>query len=317
MAGPGGFQPRSGECVIDAWGGMGLLWYAKQQLVSPYTIRAEWRIYGDDDNSGMFIGFPDPLDDPWKPVAQGYEIQIDPTDEAVRKTGAIYSFQGANPAQLALAIKPHGQWNVMEVSVDGQLIVVRLNGVEINRYTSPHPERDPSAGYFGVQNDGAGADVSYRSVQVQGGGVGPTPTPTADAHANPDGYADSEPDGHAHAHADADRHANRDRDADGDAHRHGHSDRYGHREPAARRRHADPDPRADARSSDGDRHQAALRAQRRRLAADPQALRLTRRRVPPAQQRRRHARAPACSSPRATRAASARSHACSRARGSG
>ena len=70
MAGPGGFQPRSGECVIDAWGGMGLLWYAKQQLVSPYTIRAEWRIYGDDDNSGVFIGFPDPLDDPWKPVAR-------------------------------------------------------------------------------------------------------------------------------------------------------------------------------------------------------------------------------------------------------
>ena len=72
---------------------------------------------------GMFIGFPDPLDDPGSRSPQGYEIQIDPTDEAVRKTGAIYSFQGANPAQLALAIKPHGQWNVMEVAVDGKLIV--------------------------------------------------------------------------------------------------------------------------------------------------------------------------------------------------
>ena len=89
MAGPGGFQPRGGECVIDAWGGMGLLWYAKQQLVSPYTIRAEWRIYADDDNSGLFIGFPDPLDDPWKPVAEGYEIQIDPTDNDVTRTTGV------------------------------------------------------------------------------------------------------------------------------------------------------------------------------------------------------------------------------------
>ncbi|MBE2315156.1 ThuA domain-containing protein [Solirubrobacter sp. CPCC 204708] len=178
MAGPGGFQPRTGDCVIDAWGGMGLLWYSKQQLVAPYTIRAEWRIYGDDDNSGVFIGFPDPMDDPWKPVSQGYEIQIDPTDgDPTRRTASIYSFQAANAGQLALALKPHGQWNVMEVEVTDQLIVVRINGVEVNRYTSPHPERDPSAGFFGIQNDGAGADVSYRSVQVKGGGL-PTPTPT-------------------------------------------------------------------------------------------------------------------------------------------
>ncbi|WP_272599617.1 ThuA domain-containing protein [Solirubrobacter phytolaccae] len=174
MAGPGGFQPRAGECVIDAWGGMGLLWYAKQQLVSPYTIRAEWRIYGDDDNSGVFIGFPDPFDDPWKPVAEGYEIQIDPTDgDPSRTTGGVYSFRAADAAARALALKPHGQWNVMEVQVVDQLITIRLNGVKINEYTSPHPERDPSAGYFGIQNDGAGADVSYRSVQVA------TPTPTA------------------------------------------------------------------------------------------------------------------------------------------
>ena len=180
FAGPGGFDPDDGgECVLDTWGGMGLLWYGKQQLQSPYTIRAEWRMYADDDNSGVFIGFPDPGDDPWKPVAEGYEIQIDPTDaDPTRRTGSVYSFQAANAAALALALKPHGQWNVMEVDVNGQLIVIRLNGVEINRYTSPHPERDPSSGFFGVQNDGAGADVSYRSIQVKGGGLDPEVTPT-------------------------------------------------------------------------------------------------------------------------------------------
>ena len=118
FAGPGGFDPDDGgECVLDTWGGMGLLWYGKQQLQSPYTIRAEWRMYADDDNSGVFIGFPDPGDDPWKPVAEGYEIQIDPTDaDPTRRTGSVYSFQAANAAALALALKPHGQWNVMEVA---------------------------------------------------------------------------------------------------------------------------------------------------------------------------------------------------------
>ncbi len=189
---------------------MGLLWYGKQQLQSPYTIRAEWRIYADDDNSGLFIGFPDPGDDPWKPVAEGYEIQIDPTDgDPTRRTGSVYSFQAANAASLALALKPHGEWNVMEVQVDGQLIVIRLNGVEINRYTSPHPERDPSAGFFGIQNDGTGADVSYRSVQVKGGGLEaePTPTPTRDAHRDGDRDGDGHGDRHRYGDRDRDRRA--------------------------------------------------------------------------------------------------------------
>jgi type 1 glutamine amidotransferase len=166
MAGPGGFDANA-DCTIDAWGGMGLLWHAAQELDSAYTLRAEWKIYADDDNSGMFIGFPDPGDDPWLPVGQGYEIQIDPTDEPVRTTGAVYSFQAPDEAARAAALRPHGEWNVMEVSVDGTLITVRLNGTVINSYDSPHPERSPMTGFVGIQNDGAGRDVTYRSVQLR------------------------------------------------------------------------------------------------------------------------------------------------------
>ena len=98
--------PTPTSACSNSWGGMGLLWYGKQQLQSPYTIRAEWRMYADDDNSGVFIGFPDPGDDPWKPVAEGYEIQIDPTDsDPTRRTGSVYSFQAANAAALALALE--------------------------------------------------------------------------------------------------------------------------------------------------------------------------------------------------------------------
>jgi hypothetical protein len=165
---------------------MGLLWHAAEEIHSPYTVRAEWRIYSDDDNSGIFIGFPDPGDDPWKPVAEGYEIQIDPTDaDPTRTTGSVYSFQAPDAAGRAQALHPHGEWNVMEVSVDGPQITIRLNGVVINEYTSPHPERDPATGFVGIQNDGEVADVSYRSVQITAADVDPEPedttAPVADA----------------------------------------------------------------------------------------------------------------------------------------
>jgi type 1 glutamine amidotransferase/regulation of enolase protein 1 (concanavalin A-like superfamily) len=175
MAGAGGFDANA-DCTIDAWGGMGLLWYAAQELDSAYTVRAEWKIYADDDNSGMFIGFPDPGDDPWLPVSQGYEIQIDPTDEPVRTTGAVYSFQAPDETARAAALRPYGEWNVMEVSVDGTKITIRLNGTVINQYTSPHPERSPMTGFVGIQNDGAGRDVTYRSVQLRDDGPPPADT---------------------------------------------------------------------------------------------------------------------------------------------
>jgi hypothetical protein len=73
----------------------------------------------------------------------------------------------------------------MEVAVDGAQIAIRLNGVVINEYTSPHPERDPATGFLGIQNDGAGRDVSYRSVQITADDVDPEPedltAPTAGA----------------------------------------------------------------------------------------------------------------------------------------
>jgi hypothetical protein len=149
---------------------MGLLWYAAHELESPYTIRTEWKIYADDDNSGVFIGFPDPGDDPWDPVSNGYEIQIDPTDgDPTRTTGSVYSFQAPDAAARAAALRPHGEWNVIEVEVDGQDITIRLNGTLIN------------------ENDGAGRDVTYRSVQVKGGGLPPLDTTKPTGSADVDG----------------------------------------------------------------------------------------------------------------------------------
>ncbi|MDD9207254.1 DUF1080 domain-containing protein, partial [Georgenia sp. 10Sc9-8] len=75
MAGPGSFELQQ-DCSALTVGGMGLLWYPEE--FESYSLKMDWMMAGDD-NSGVFVGFPDPGNDPWIAVNQGYEIQIDAT----------------------------------------------------------------------------------------------------------------------------------------------------------------------------------------------------------------------------------------------
>ena len=52
----GGRFVRDG-CTIKSVGGFGLM-YTKQDYEAPYSLKLEWMMPGDD-NSGVFVGFPD------------------------------------------------------------------------------------------------------------------------------------------------------------------------------------------------------------------------------------------------------------------
>ena len=163
MAGPGSFG-RQADCSIRGSGGLGLLWHPEQQ--ENYALHLDWKLT-KDDNGGVFVGFPDPGNDPWVGVNQGYEIQIDATDADDRTTGAIYTFQGADLAAVAEALEPVGQWNSYEIQVSGDTIKVFLNDVLVNDFTSTDPARDIERGFLGVQNHGAGEFVYYRDIRVK------------------------------------------------------------------------------------------------------------------------------------------------------
>jgi glucose/arabinose dehydrogenase/PKD repeat protein len=163
QAGPGRFAHQT-DCSIRSEGGMGLLWHEAE--LGSYSLKLDWKLAGDD-NSGVFIGFPDPGDDPWVAVNNGYEIQIDPTDAADRTTGSVYSFQSADLAARDAALKPAGEWNAYEIVVTGQRIQVLLNGTLVNDYTSTDPARDLTQGYVGLQNHGDGDDTWFRNVRVK------------------------------------------------------------------------------------------------------------------------------------------------------
>ena len=165
MSGPGGFN-FTPQCTLESFGGLGMLWY-DELFDGPHTFKLEWMMPGDD-NSGVFIGgWPNPGNDPFVAVNQGYEVQIDATDDADSTTGAIYNFQAPNAAARDQALNPPGQWNTYEITVDAPKVYVRLNGWLVNEFTSTDPARDLTHGRIGLQNHGTGDEVYFREVQVK------------------------------------------------------------------------------------------------------------------------------------------------------
>jgi hypothetical protein len=161
-AGSGRFV-RDG-CTIKSVGGFGLM-YTKQDYKAPYSLKLEWMMPGDD-NSGVFVGFPDKgTRTDQTAITDGEEIQIDPTDNPAQTTGAIYLKQAADFAARDAALKPAGQWNAYEIVVRADRITVYLNGVKINDWVDP--DKALGMGRIGLQMHGSGDDVYFRNVRVK------------------------------------------------------------------------------------------------------------------------------------------------------
>ena len=106
---------------------------------APYSLKLDWMMPGDD-NSGIFVGFPDTgANTVDTSINNGEEIQIDPTDNPAQTTGAIYLEQAADAAARDAALKPAGQWNSYELIVKADRIIVILNGVKINEWIDDDP----------------------------------------------------------------------------------------------------------------------------------------------------------------------------------
>ena len=161
----GGRFVREG-CTIKSVGAFGLL-YTKQDFEAPYSLKLEWMMPGDD-NSGVFVGFPDTgANTDQTSISQGEEIQIDPTDNPAQTTGAIYLEQAADAAARDAALNPPGQWNAYELVVRKDRIVVYLNGVKINEWIEDDPNVDLATGHIGLQTHGSGDDVYFRNIRVR------------------------------------------------------------------------------------------------------------------------------------------------------
>jgi hypothetical protein len=127
QVGPGSFVVEHG--LLKSTGGMGLLWYTREQLANA-TIRVVFKLNSKESDSGVFIRIPAPPSDPWMAINQGYEIEIGEWPNEYGRSGVVYSFSRA----MAHPLKAAGQWNTMDIAIDGPHTVVHLNGVKVTDY---------------------------------------------------------------------------------------------------------------------------------------------------------------------------------------
>ena len=172
MVGPGRFVVENGTMKTE--GGMGLLYYEREKF-GDCTLRVVFKVESDHGNSGVVIRLPEKPGDPWYAVHNGYEVQIDSSGDEWHATGAIYSLAKVSERPQ----KPRGEWNTMEIVLDGPMTRSILNGVPVMEFdpAKPVPERKqwyepvrgprPDSGYIGIQNHDANSTVYFKEVSVK------------------------------------------------------------------------------------------------------------------------------------------------------
>ena len=180
MSGRGCFDVTDGTLVARPGNDLGLYW-AAYPIPPAFELSLDFRLGAADDNSGVFLRFPEPdafgYDNPaWVGVHFGLEVQIDetarPDGAPEHRTGAIYEQRGQTLAQRSAA--PPGQWSRYVIRVVAQTYSVELDGYRVAHLAWPgdpvRPERALPGGpgaprFVGVQaHTGA---VAFRDVKLR------------------------------------------------------------------------------------------------------------------------------------------------------
>lgn len=176
QVGPGEFIIEDG--LLKSVSGMGMILYPAEKF-SNVVIRVVYKVKDNDCNSGVFIRLPEKPADEWAAVNTGYEVQIDNGTRHVggdwHCTGVLYSLTKAK----AHPQKEPGEWNTMEITLDGQKTIVYVNGELVTDFTEgdevPEKTRDfepdrgprPESGYIGLQNHDELSTVWFKEVAVK------------------------------------------------------------------------------------------------------------------------------------------------------
>jgi hypothetical protein len=176
QVGPGNFVVE--DDLLKTVNGMGMILWSAEKF-SNVIIRVIYKVKDNDCNSGVFIRIPEKPADEWAAVNNGYEVQIDNGTRHVggdyHCTGVLYSLTKA----MAHPQKSPGEWNTMEIILDGQRTIVNVNGEKVTDFTEgdPVPEKTrdfepdrgprPESGYIGLQNHDTLSTVWFKEVAVK------------------------------------------------------------------------------------------------------------------------------------------------------
>jgi hypothetical protein len=176
QVGPGEFVVE--DSVLKTVGGMGMILYPGEKF-NDVIIRVVYTVKDNDCNGGVFIRLPEKPADEWEAVNNGYEVQIDNGTRHVggdyHCTGVLYSLTKA----MAHPQKAPGEWNTMEITLDGPKTIVYVNGEKVTDFTEgdavaektrdfePNRGPRPLSGYIGLQNHDSLSVVYYKEVAVK------------------------------------------------------------------------------------------------------------------------------------------------------
>ncbi len=139
------------------------------------TIHVVYTMSNEKGNSGVFIRIPVIPKSEDTAINQGIEVQIDNRDNDYHCTGVLYSMTKA----LARPYKAPGEWNTMDITIDGQRTIVKVNGVLVTDYDGQSPvppkmhpwEPDrhprPDEGYIALQAHDPSSVISFKEVSVE------------------------------------------------------------------------------------------------------------------------------------------------------
>src|SRR6266850_2639679 len=172
QVGPGSLVVQDG--MMKTEGGMGMLWYTREKIAHS-TIHVVFKLTAKEADSGVFIRIPEKPTEPWMPINRGYEVEIGDWPDDYSCTGVLYTFTKA----LARPIKPIGEWNTLEITIDGPRTIVYLNNVKVTDFMEgqqvppKHPGSiDPDrgsrqdSGFIGLQIH-PGSEVYFKEVSVR------------------------------------------------------------------------------------------------------------------------------------------------------
>jgi Domain of Unknown Function (DUF1080) len=167
-----GFAVENG--VMHTSDGKGMLWYTREKIGNA-TIHVVYKMSSEKGNSGVFIRIPEIPKTESDAINKGIEVQIDNRDNDWHCTGVLYSMTKA----MARPYKPAGEWNTMDITLDGLRTIVKVNGVLVTDYdgVSPVPPKEksyepdrgprPESGYIGLQKHDGEAVISFKEISVR------------------------------------------------------------------------------------------------------------------------------------------------------
>ncbi|MFU8892420.1 MAG: DUF1080 domain-containing protein [Luteolibacter sp.] len=153
-------EPRPGEWGWQRYGD----YLATTRKYKDFVIDLEFK-YNEKGNSGVFLR----IGDLENHVETGFEVQIidthgKPDDKLTHHdAGGVIRTQ----APTHNAIKPAGEWNHYNITMNGNHLVVILNGEKVNELDlSEGAMKDrPAEGYISFQDEGK--PVWYRNVRIK------------------------------------------------------------------------------------------------------------------------------------------------------